>query len=102
MAKWKKRYKPFTSNKNVFQDMWTGVGNGGANNQLPADFLIDEEGKIVDLFRAERVADSIPFERIEAFIPEDKRCKCNAKDCISSTCRKNYTEIRRESAIYTG
>lgn len=48
--------------------------------QLPADFMIDEDGVIVDLIRGEHM----PFERIEAFIPEDKRCRCNKKDCIVS------------------
>lgn len=28
--------------------------------------------------------DFMSFERVEEFIPEDKRCKCNKKDCIVS------------------
>ena len=57
---------------------------------LPADFLINEDGIIVDIFRADNNFSSrhMPFERIEAcFIPESKRCKCYRKDCISPACR---------------
>jgi len=72
--------------------------------QLPADFLIDENGIIVDLLRATKPQDFMEFERIEAFIPKDKRCKCNKKDCISPTCRKNYEQIRMdsESMLFVG
>jgi len=71
------------------------VGNG-QHNQLPADFMIDEDGIIVDLFRARIIQDHMPFDRVEAFIPENKRCKCNKKDCISPRCRKEYEEIKKE------
>ena len=47
--------------------------------QLPADFMIDEDGVIVDLFQAKRFTDHMPFERVEEFIPEEKRCRCNGK-----------------------
>ena len=47
--------------------------------QLPADFMIDEDGVIVDLFQAKRFTDHMPFERVEEFIPEEKRCRCNRK-----------------------
>mmetsp|Transcript_25418 Transcript_25418/g.45912 ORF Transcript_25418/g.45912 Transcript_25418/m.45912 type:complete len:169 (+) Transcript_25418:152-658(+) len=71
--------------------------------QLPADFLINEDGEIVDLFRAERSQDFMSFERVEALIPENKRCKCNKHDCISPRCRKEYEEIKRSSAaIFMG
>lgn len=65
--------------------------------QLPADFLIDEKGIIVDLFRGERGSDHMPFDRVEAFIPEEFRCKCNKKDCIVPRCRENYADIRRDA-----
>ena len=68
--------------------------DGGKMGRLPADFLIDEEGKIVDLMRSEHVSDQMPFERIEAFIPEDRRCRCSRQDCISPRCRENYEDIR--------
>lgn len=62
--------------------------SGGTNlnqlRQLPADFMIDEDGLIVDLLRAEHMTDHMPFERVERFIPKDKRCKCNRKECIVS------------------
>jgi len=96
---WKK-YKPFAKYV-VFKD--TGA-NTTIMKQLPADFMIDESGVIVDLFRARNVQDHISFERVEAFIPEDKRCRCNKKDCISSTCREKYEEIKRiaSEGIFVG
>ena len=75
-------------NKGFFQD-----ASVSGMRLLPADFLIDESGVIVDLFRAESPAKQhMPFERIEAFIPEGKRCRCNKRDCISPTCQRNYVE----------
>jgi len=65
--------------------------------QLPADFLIDENGIIVDLFRSKKPNEHMAFERIEAFIPKDKRCKCNRKECISPRCRENYEQIRKDA-----
>ena len=65
--------------------------------QLPATFMINEDGLVVDLFRADNLLDSMPFERLEAFIPDDKRCKCNKHDCIASRCRKEYEECKREA-----
>lgn len=65
--------------------------------QLPADFMIDEEGIIVDLCRYEKMNDCMPFDRLERFIPKEKRCNCNKQDCIVPRCRENYEEIKRES-----
>ena len=64
--------------------------------QLPAGFLIDDEGKIVDLFYAQRADEHIPFKNIEAFIPLENRCKCHSSDCLSSTCRKENEETKRD------
>jgi len=66
-------------------------------SQLPADFMIDEEGIIVDLCRYETMNDCMPFDRLEQFIPKEKRCNCNKQDCIVPRCRENYQEIKRES-----
>lgn len=74
-----------------------GMMNVSKMRQLPADFLINEDGVIVDLFRAKQMSDHMPFERVEAIIPEEKRCKCNKKDCIVPRCRQNYEAIRREA-----
>ena len=79
-----------------FESSWK---NKSISGQLPADFLINEDGEIVDLFRAERWQDFMSFERIEVFIPENKRCKCNKHDCISPRCREEYEEIKRSSAV---
>ena len=40
----------------------------GTKTRLPADFLIDATGKIVETFYAETIGDHIPFERIDAFL----------------------------------
>jgi len=99
VAKNFRKYKPHMN----LRGMMVGVSEKSApHKQLPADFLINEDGVIVDLFRAETVSDHMPFERVEAFIPEGKRCRCNKQDCVSPRCRKEYTNIRRQSIIYTG
>ena len=67
-------------------------------------FAVDEEGIIVDIFQAATLDDRMPFERLEAFIPESRRCKCNREDCITSRCREMYEEIRQqaEAMVFTG
>lgn len=96
MEAYKKSYRQYWSMSDIMKD--TKKPGNGSHNQLPADFIIDEEGVIVDLFRASSIKDHMPFERIEAFIPENKRCKCYKKDCISRRCREEYEEIKRQSA----
>ena len=93
------KYKAYLNYGRAFKDTQGAVTPNGAKAQfqLPADFLIDENGIIVDLFRAKRPQDHMEFDRIEAFIPKDKRCRCNKEDCISPSCRKNYEEIRKEA-----
>ena len=46
------------------------VGLAGLNtsNLMPADFLIDEQGRIIDAYYGDDAGDHIPFERIELFI----------------------------------
>lgn len=46
------------------------VGFAGlkTNNILPADFLIDEEGRIVEAYYGKDAGDHIPFERVELFL----------------------------------
>jgi len=69
--------------------------------QLPADFIIDEQGIIVDCAIGSKILD---FERLESHIPKERRCNCNAKDCISPRCRETHAEILRESErmLYIG
>jgi len=83
-----------------FKDI-KGKGRDEALLQLPADFLIDENGIIVDVFRSETPQDHMEFERIEAFIPKGKRCKCKQKDCISPACRETYAQIRKDAESMT-
>lgn len=45
-----------------------GMGGLNTNNMMPADFLIDADGKIIDAYYGKDAADHIPFERIEAFL----------------------------------
>ena len=94
----------FTKNLKIYKPYLDSTDDFADNSlQLPADFLINEDGEIVDLFRAERWQDFMSFERIEVFIPENKRCKCNKHDCISPRCREEYEEIKRDSAaIFMG
>mmetsp|Transcript_15795 Transcript_15795/g.26974 ORF Transcript_15795/g.26974 Transcript_15795/m.26974 type:complete len:162 (-) Transcript_15795:488-973(-) len=97
-----KKYGRYISPVASVKDFATG--NLKKVAQMPADFLIDEEGKIVDLFRGEKYSDAMHFSRIEAFIPDDKRCKCNKKDCISPRCQKEYENIQKSAAdlLFTG
>lgn len=46
------------------------VGLAGLNtsNLMPADFLIDEQGRIIEAYYGDDAGDHIPFERIELFI----------------------------------
>ena len=47
------------------------VGLAGLNtsNLMPADFLIDERGRIVEAYYGSDAGDRIPMERIERFLP---------------------------------
>lgn len=98
-------YAPFVLLTNLkkytkFMDMSANEPSGPdawKAKHLPADFLINEEGIVVDLFRAERPQDHMPISRIEVFVPHNKRCGCNKQHCIFTWCRENYKEIRKES-----
>ena len=50
------------------------------------------------MFRAEKIQDHLPFERLEALIPENKRCKCNEHNFILPRCREGYEEVKISSA----
>lgn len=105
MCKNLRKYKAYMDIPALAKDMFSqNLGGPLAQAKLPAIFLIDEEGIIVDLFRAETFNDHMPLERIEAFIPENRRCKCNRKDCITYRCREMYEDIRQqaEAMIFTG
>ena len=105
MCKNLRKYKAYMDIPALAKDMVSQSSGGPlAQAKLPAIFLIDEEGIIVDLFRAETFIDHMPLERIDAFIPENRRCKCNRKDCITYRCREMYEDIRQqaEAMIFTG
>ena len=99
-----KHYKQYFSTSNFSAAIKETQGATGlsAAKQMPADFLIDENGIIFDLFRSTTPQDQMPFDRLEKFIPEGKRCKCNKKDCISTICRETYEEIRKENEAMFG
>lgn len=40
----------------------------GCPRQLPADFLINEDGQIVDFFRAQNIDEHIPLDRVDLFL----------------------------------
>lgn len=44
---------------------WAGLNTG---NLMPADFLIDEDGRIVETYYGSDAGDRIPMERIELFL----------------------------------
>ena len=48
-----------------------GLAGLNTNNVMPADFLIDGEGKLVETWYARDAGDHIPFERIELFVARD-------------------------------
>jgi peroxiredoxin len=45
-----------------------GVAGLDTNNLMPADFLIDEEGRIVEAYYGGDAGDRIPLERVELFL----------------------------------
>lgn len=45
-----------------------GLAGINTNNLMPADFLIDEEGNIAEVYYGKDPGDHIPFERIELFV----------------------------------
>lgn len=45
-----------------------GMAGVNTNNLMPADFLIDEQGNIVEAYYGKDAGDHIPFERIELFL----------------------------------
>lgn len=44
---------------------------------VPADFLIDENGRVVDVWYGRDAADHIPLRRVEAFVRGDNRLGSN-------------------------
>jgi len=45
-----------------------GLAGLRTNNRMPADFLIDEDGRVVEAWYGSDAGDRIPFERIELFV----------------------------------
>jgi peroxiredoxin len=45
-----------------------GLAGLNTNNLMPADFLIDEEGRIVETWYGRDAGDRIPLERVELFL----------------------------------
>jgi peroxiredoxin len=45
-----------------------GLAGLNTNNLMPADFLIDEEGRIVETWYGSDAGDRIPLERVELFL----------------------------------
>eukprot|EP00563_Minutocellus_polymorphus_P018038 CAMPEP_0197718852 /NCGR_PEP_ID=MMETSP1434-20131217/2839_1 /TAXON_ID=265543 /ORGANISM="Minutocellus polymorphus, Strain CCMP3303" /LENGTH=318 /DNA_ID=CAMNT_0043303543 /DNA_START=199 /DNA_END=1155 /DNA_ORIENTATION=+ len=46
--------------------------NAKSATMLPSEFLIDEQGIIVDLYRAKMLSETIPMERVNCFLIGDK------------------------------
>jgi peroxiredoxin len=47
-------------------------------NLMPADFLIDEQGRVVETFYGRDAGDHIPMERLELFVARGIAAKANA------------------------
>ena len=77
------RYKRYVRVGGIVKDLHKVV-------QIPADFMINEDGVIVDLERGGLMG----YERVEAFIPHSEKCTCCRKNCISPTCRQEYQLLR--------
>lgn len=45
------------------------------------------------MFWAQKPQDHMLVERLEAFIPDEKRCNCNGKNCIFPSCRQEYKDM---------
>jgi peroxiredoxin len=56
------------------------VGLAGLNtsNRMPADFLIDEYGRIVEAYYGGDAGDRIPIERVEAFLTQRRPARAAA------------------------
>ena len=46
---------------------------------MPADFLIDEEGNIVEAYYGADAGDRIPFDRVELFLARGMIARAGAK-----------------------
>ena len=68
-----KNYKKYKFEFSSLVKETRGGTNMSKAAQLPADFMIDEDGVIVDLFWAKQFTERMPFERVKEFIPEEKR-----------------------------
>jgi thioredoxin-dependent peroxiredoxin len=55
---------------------WAGFRT---NNLMPADFLIDEEGRIVEAYYGGDAGDRIPFERVEVFLARGLIARASAQ-----------------------
>ncbi len=57
-----------------------GLAGLDTTNLMPADFLIDEDGNIVEAYYGSDAGDRIPFERVELFLAKGllKRAKAAA------------------------
>lgn len=98
-----KKYKQYSSVSMILKET-SGKDGSKAGLQLPADFCIDENGIVVDVFRAERIQDHMPLDRIEKFVPVEKRCQCSKKSCLFPRCRRRFDEIMKDSSamLYLG
>jgi len=52
-----------------------GLAGLNTNDILPADFLIDERGRIVEAYYGADAGDHIPLERIECFLAGSRRTR---------------------------
>ncbi|MDN5925213.1 MAG: redoxin domain-containing protein [Xanthomonadales bacterium] len=66
---WRKLKAMVTRVPTLIQGMrMVGLAGLNTTNLMPADFLIDEKGNIVEAYYGRDAGDHIPFERVELFI----------------------------------
>ena len=56
----------------------TGLHGMATSKQMPADFLIDERGRVVETYYGQDAGDHIPIERLELFVARGIAARANA------------------------
>ena len=78
---------------------FTIVSKHGAGNLLPSEFLIDEEGKLVDIMRATKSNEHMSAERISEFLLTSGNSWTSNKSEEYSMRRRKSTARRTNSMM---
>lgn len=109
IAIWKFKRLPFGTGPKAAKLGFRGEAQpGGAKDkwQAPADFLIDENGIVVDYFHARTADEHMPWRRIKSFMPvdPDKKKSMYRRGLRSKKGSTNSSSIRsgESCGIYMG